>query len=235
MWLHCVDLLRFRSRRAPGSSLPSASSSRIPSEAALALCLLLLLAPALFAVDIDLWEFPRIPDTSDPYDRFSWLRTLLANFESSHPEARVRLTELSWQNGGDKLKIAVYSGSPPDLTSGALPVKMVLQGVLDPADDFLTQADRNDYLPGTLEAFRFGGKTWGWPWCSVGDLLYVNLDRAKATGAKLPEDGCWTWDEFLAAAKTMTGAGPGGEPVYGFGFVTVMDRSADYGLLCMDG
>lgn len=187
------------------------------------------------AIDIDVWEFPRIPDPADPYDRFSWLRSLCARFETDHPGVRVRLTELSWQNGGDKLKIAVYSGSPPDLTSGALPVKMVQQGVLDPTDDFLTRSDRQDYLPGTLESFRFGGRTWGWPWCSVGDLLYVNLELASAAGVQLPEDGSWTWEEFLEAARRLTKPEGAGSPVHGFGFVSVLDRSADYGLLCLDG
>ena len=212
------------------------------SFARLCLLALLLLAaavasPAAAAVDIDLWEFPRIPDPADPYDRFSWLRGLIVRFEGEHPGVKVHLTELSWQSGADKLKIAVYAGAPPDLTSGALPVKMVEQGVVDPSDPYLRPEDRADYLPGSLEAFQYAGQTWGWPWCSVGDLLYVNLELARARGVKLPADGRWSWEQFLAAVKAMTipAAEHGGTPVHGFGFVSVLDRSADYGMLCLDG
>ncbi len=190
-----------------------------------------------WAVDIHLWEFPRIPDPADPHDRFSWIKQLLQQFESRHPGVRVHLTELTWKSGQDKLKIAVYAGAPPDLTSGVLPVKLAAEGVLDPVDEYLRDEDRADYLPGTLESFQHGGSTGGWPWCTVGDLLFLNLDLARKTGVEPPPEGQWPWSRFRQAMADLTvDADRDGVPeTHGFGFVSVKDRQADFGLLRMDG
>ena len=93
----------------------------MPTTGRMALGILLLLifvSSPILAMDLHVWEFPRIANPKDPNDRFSWITNLLRQFEKDNPSVRVHLTELTWQQGEDKLKIAVYAGLAPDITSG---------------------------------------------------------------------------------------------------------------------
>ena len=158
---------------------------------------------------------------------------MLRAFEDRNPGVKVHLTELTWKQGQDKLKIAVYAGAAPDVTSGALNPGFVDQGVLEPVDAFLTEDDRADYHPGALAAFRMRGKTWGFPWCAKTDALYVNLELFERAGAHVPADGFWTWESFLEACRRIR-ALPGGK-IYGLGTCLAPERSAEYALLLSGG
>jgi len=196
-----------------------------------------LVVPRCSAMTLHVWEFPRIQSPADPNDRFSWIRGLCTEFEASHPGVVVQLTELTWRQGEDKLKIAVYAGAAPDLTSGILPLSFVRQGVVSPADPYLTDEDRRDYFAGALSAFTWQGTVWGWPWCSKCDALFLNTTLFRERGVEPPRDGRWTLDEFLAAARRLTfdRDGDGTTDVWGLGYCFGLGRTAEFGLLLQPG
>lgn len=187
---------------------------------------------SLRALTLNVWDFPRIQDPGDKYDRFAWLRRMLRSFEAENPGVKVQLTELTWKQGQDKLKIAVYAGAAPDVTSGALSPGFVDQGVIEPVDAFLDASDLADYYPGALAAFRMGGKTWGFPWCSKTDALYVNLELFRKAGATVPADGRWTWASYEEACRKLRTLG---EKSYGLGSCLVPERTAEYAFLLSGG
>ncbi len=186
-------------------------------------------APAL---DLEVWEYPRIASPEDPSNRFAWIERLLASFERDHPGVRIRLTKLTWKAGGEKLRIGVFAGRPPDLVSGTLDPALLETGAIEPIDDFLTDEDRDDYHPQALAAFGYQGRTWGWPWCRKGDLLYLNLEALEAAGVSPPEGGRFTPEGFrsaLAALAARRAADPGAPYPLGFAFAPA--RSAEMALL----
>jgi len=75
--------------------------------------------------------------------------------------------------------------------------------------------DEADFAPAALDAFRFDGEELTCMPQNVSSLeVYYNTDLFKSAGVPLPRAG-WTWDEFLTAAKALTGGqryGVGTEP-----------------------
>lgn len=157
-------------------------------------------------IDLEVWEFPRISSAEAPHDRYSWFRELLAVYRREHPEVRIRFTELTWKAGGEKLRIALFAGRPPDIVSGALDPRLIRSGLVDPVDSYLGAEDLADYLPGALEAFQVDGETYAWPWCRTGDFLFLNLELFRAAGLEPPPDGVFTREGFEEACRVLAEA-----------------------------
>lgn len=207
---------------------------RLTGGAALGLAVLLGAALGVGAaprVELELWEFPRISSEAAPSDRYAWMRALLAEYHRLHPEVRVRLTELTWKAGGEKLRIALFAGQPPDVVSGALDPALVASGAVDPIDGHLEAGDRAAYLPGALESFEVGGATMAWPWCRTGDLLYLNLEALEAAGVTPPVEGRWTHEEWRRACGRLAAARADGLGAYPLGLALVPGKSAELALL----
>lgn len=179
---------------------------------------------------LEVWEFPRIADPADPSDRYSWFRELIAGFEAAHPGIEVRLTELTWRSGTDKLKVALFAGCGPDVVSGVLEAGLLESGAYDPIDPHLGPEDRADYRPEALAGMSWAGRTWGWPWCQKGELLFLSAEVFRRAGLAFPPGGRFDAAGFeatlaaLAAARERTGA-------YPLGMSLVPAQPAELGLI----
>jgi multiple sugar transport system substrate-binding protein len=78
-------------------------------------------------------------------------------------------------------------------------------GVLEPLDPFIEASgyDLDDYWPGVLETTSYEGSVYGFPRDIGLNVLYYNKDHFDAAGLGYPDE-TWTWNEFLAAAETLT-------------------------------
>lgn len=201
----------------------------------LSLALVLVGAGRAAPIELEVWEYPRFSE-GESQDRYAWIRRLLARYQAENPGVRVRLTELTWKAGGDKLRIALFAGRPPDIVGGALDPALVAKDQLEPIDAYLRPEDRADYLPGALDGFRVGDQIFGWPWCRKGDYLFVNLDALEAAGAALPEDGRWRGGSFpdvagrLAAQRARSREAP-----FPMGLALAPGKSAELALLLAPG
>jgi multiple sugar transport system permease protein len=168
------------------------------------------------AIQIDIWDFPRWLEPGETVDRFAWIKKQISRFEAENPGVQVKLTELSWSRGDEKLKIAALGGHFPDIAPGTVPLLFIRENLIAPIDEFLTPEDRNDYLPGALKAFQVKGKTYGWPWYMGGQLLFVNRDMFASAGVDLPVDGRWSpegFQERLSRLRAFHTAEPGFFPL----------------------
>jgi multiple sugar transport system substrate-binding protein len=84
----------------------------------------------------------------------------------------------------------------------------------------MTDADKADILPNTLDAVRLkDGQAFAWPLWVVPMGMYLNKDVFAEAGVELPPKD-WTYDQFVETAKKLTFQRANGEPVYGFsGFI----------------
>lgn len=192
--------------------------------------------PALIAapggsVKISLWDFPRITLPEKPNDRFLWLRRICDEFERQNPEVSVDITKLTWNQGGEKIKIAVFAGVPPDISSSDLPLKYIESGLIEPVDDHITAEDRADYFASALESFRSGGKTYGFAWAQKTDYIYLNKALFRNAGVPLPENGMWSLEEFRGSMKRIAAA-LGTRP---FGFSVEREQTSELPFIFMDG
>jgi multiple sugar transport system substrate-binding protein len=71
------------------------------------------------------------------------------------------------------------------------------------AADTRPAAKLDDYYPSVLQTAQYDGKTYGLPWIAQPVMLYYNPKLFTEAGVA-PPDESWTWDDFRAAAATLT-------------------------------
>ena len=143
---------------------------------------------------------------------------LVRQFEAENPGKHVRIEQLTWDNGRDKITAAVAAGQPPDLCelgSTYMP-RFLASGAL--SDWSAGVADLRDSLRG-WELCKVGDAIYGMPWVLGTRALFYNktlFAKAHLDSTKPPE----TWDELYAACARIQQLGHG---VHGYG-VSLNDR-----------
>jgi multiple sugar transport system substrate-binding protein len=154
-------------------------------------------------ITLELWDFPHMPETA------AYLQDSIREFESKNPGVRVRYTRLPWQDGQQKVTLAVLGGQPPDVCcqvsnniSG-----FIAQDVLEPLNDALAP-ELDDFYPSYIDAVSFKGDIYAVPWYKACYVMALNLDVFEHFGVAPPANGRWTWDEFLQKMQALTRRAP---------------------------
>ena len=132
-------------------------------------------------------------------------------FMELHPNVTVEFEVVPNAGFDEKVATAIFAGSPPDVLRWWNPT-WALDGVLEPIDPYLSDADRADFIGYTLEAGLVDGQHYLWPWNNsnngMGSTLMLNVEAFEAAGVPLPDGMAgWTIDEFLAVARQFKDAG----------------------------
>ena len=130
------------------------------------------------------------------------IEPVIARFESENPGIDVRVEQLTWQSGREKIVAAVAAGRPPDLCelgSTFLPGLVADSTLLDLTDQV---ADLWPALVG-WETAAAHGRAYGIPWMLGTRALYVNLDLLRRAGLD-PTKPPVTWAELLAASRRIS-------------------------------
>ena len=155
---------------------------------------------------IEWWQFWTDPSIKPT------IEAMVQDFERENPDIRVKLTDLTWANGHEKIAIAVASGTAPDVLELGSDwiAQFAAEGQLaDISDDIaLDSAGFNGW---SLATYR--GRVYARPWILGTRVLFINQDLLKRAG--LDENTVpVTWGELMAAAQAISKLGRG---VYGWG------------------
>lgn len=137
-------------------------------------------------------------------------KKVIAGFERSHPGTKVTLEATDYATYWTKLNTQMASGSAPDVIGMQFQGPLLgIEGQLAPLDS--TIAGVISKIPANLAAIgqtKKDGKTatYALPWHFVGSSLYANMSELQKAGIAYPDSG-WTTDDFVAAAKELTGGG----------------------------
>jgi len=151
------------------------------------------------------------------------METAVSTFEAANPGIDVEIIGYPPNDEGfTALNLAVQTGQGVDvlrLPSDRL-LGFVAEGLIAPAEDYMTEADLADYYPNVLDVVRLqDNKAMAWPLWVVPMGMYLNTDVFAERGVELPSKE-WTWEEFVDVAKQLTFTRDNGEQVYGWaGFV----------------
>jgi multiple sugar transport system substrate-binding protein len=151
---------------------------------------------------------------------------MIAQYEDKYPEVTVEYITVPAADFQTKLQTMIASNNTPDV------FYLAPENVMPFADSGII-ADLSQYVEDNelfeadnvwqkaLDMYRYDGTTpgegayYGLPKDIGPFALAYNKDLFDAAGITAPEPGDpWTWDEFVAAAKTLT-TGSGDEKVYG--------------------
>ena len=158
---------------------------------------------------ISIWDGPRWPDAQD--NKYHWLESKKAEFEKSHPGVTIDIVQKPWEDLVNALNIAISGHAWPDISAvdistGAVNLKQVKDGVIEPMDQYMTKEELADFYPNALDAYKVDGKLYGMPTALTIHAMMLNLDIFKEMNVEPPKDGKWTFSEFRDTMKKLTNA-----------------------------
>ncbi|MDI3548649.1 MAG: arabinogalactan oligomer / maltooligosaccharide transport system substrate-binding protein [Halanaerobiales bacterium] len=204
--------------------------------------ILTMLTPSVLAWEgkITIWDAPRW--RNEEGDQFHWIKSRIAKFEELHPGVEIELVEVPWAELGEKLNIAIAGRdwpdiAPVDISGGTVKLKHLEQGVIESLDSYFTEEELADFFPAALDAYSYNGHLYGIPTSMTVHSLMLNLDIFEERGVEPPENGRWTWDEFIEKMKKLTfdRDGDGEIDVYGFSTYILKGYYEAWPFLMMDG
>ena len=142
----------------------------------LGICLVVLTATSGFAqTTIEWWQFWTDPEIKPT------IQAMVRDFEKQNPDIKVKLTDLTWANGHEKLAIAFASGSAPDVVELGSDwiAQFAANGKLADLSAHVTP-DSNAYDGWSLSTYE--GKVYARPWILGTRVLYINLDLLNKAG-----------------------------------------------------
>ena len=169
---------------------------------------------------------PDLPEGQSPTGE-EYARYMSEQFMALHPNVTVKYELVPNAGFGEKVTTAIFAGNPPDVLKDLdWNPEWAREGLLEPIDAYLTDADRADFLDYSLAKGEIDGQHYIWPWNNsnngMGSTMLLNTALFAEAGVDLPAlpDRSWTIDEFMAAAEalTMDRDGDGTTDVYALTF-----------------
>jgi multiple sugar transport system substrate-binding protein len=166
---------------------------------------------------------------------FAAYEELVTAFEAEHPEISIELRHIPGQSEyRRRLATEFASGSPSNvvLLNYRRFAAFAAEGGLEALGPYLANSEiiqESDFYPITIDSFRYDGQLWCIPQNLSSLVVYYNKDLFDAAGLSYPSDD-WTWNEFLASARTLTQDldGDGQTDQYGAGLSPQLFRLAPF-------
>jgi len=180
-------------------------------------------------------DYPRL-DISTGY-KYSWITKKIKEFERSNPGVFIEFKPLDSEFGHIELDTAIKTNSYPDIAPVGTNFEIISKGILEPLDEYLTKEEIEDYKAQAISAVQYQNKIWGIPYMMESYCLFLNLDLFNQIGVTPPQDGNWTYEEFLKSLKQLTHDkdGDGKADTYGFNSYIMPNSYNTWGIILSDG
>lgn len=178
---------------------------------------------------ITIWDGPRWAQEGDDSgedgegNKYFWIEEKIEEFEAEHEGVEIELVQVPWAELPDKLGVNIAGQSwpdiaPVDISGSAVSIEHIEQGVIESVDEYFTEEELADFYDNALEAYTHEGSLYGVPNSVTVHSMLLNLDLFEEAGVTPPENGEWTWEEFVDTAEQLTfdRDGDGETDVYGF-------------------
>lgn len=141
---------------------------------------------------------------ADDWARVGPVTDAVRDFERSHPGLRITVEGMPFAQIDDAVRMAVGSGSPPDVVQWHA-FAAAAQGLAEPLDDlWSSRLNAGEYLAGALEDVTWAGRRVGVPLDTNAVVLMANGDRLAELGVDPPEAPS-TFAELAEMARRVTG------------------------------
>lgn len=180
-------------------------------------------------ITLTMWWFPLMTGLTgqEPNGQYTdWPKAKAEEFMKLHPNVDIKIELLSWDTGLQKIDTATAAGRPADLAYidlAWLP-KYVSNGLVEPAGPFMSDKDRHDFYPKTIDYVSYNGEPYAWPWLIAPRVLYINKTICEKRGVanKIPPlpNRTWTIEEWLDLAKAVTYTDEKGKKIYAISLST---------------
>jgi multiple sugar transport system substrate-binding protein len=150
---------------------------------------------------------------------------IVSAFESAHPDIKVNVTSISWNNFDQQVQTMIQNKQYPDITEGDYFSNYAQDGLLYPASDVLS--DPGNLLPGFKAQGTYNGVQYGMPFTTSSRTLFYNKKLFTQAGiTSAPQ----TWADVESDAAAITKLGD-----VGFGLPLGSEEAQAESLLWMLG
>jgi len=164
---------------------------------------------------LKVWDYPNGSD----FEQFR--KDQIAAFQKKYPNVKVDLEILTWNDGPQKMDVALNAGDPPDVYFQTAQTKFMDSGLAVPLEDFYTAEDKADFTKASMDLSTYKGHIWEFGMWNSMQCLAGNrpvLEKAGIDWRSIQQNG-WTWDQFTDITKKLTQADNGAGKKQ-FGFIT---------------
>ncbi len=148
-------------------------------------------------VEVKLWHMEQPPH------RVARIQELIDAFNAANPDVVVSQEPQNWGEIYAKAPAAVAAGAGPDMLFAIPDFAPIFKGLgqLQPVDGFVAELDaKHDFVDSAVEAYTYDGGIWAVPMYNMTMHLWYRPSVLEAAGVAVPK----TWDEWRAAAETLT-------------------------------
>jgi multiple sugar transport system substrate-binding protein len=151
-------------------------------------------------VTLDFWN----PDTGEAVVKV--LQEDVQGFEKEHPDIKVNLVNIPWNDIYTKWQTGIQSGNLPDLSiaSAAFGATFNAQGAIETLDDVVQSMGGESAFASSAQSFvemcKVNGSFIDLPFVHNSVVLWYNKDLLQKAGLSVPQ----TWTDLAAAAKALT-------------------------------
>jgi len=197
-------------------TLKTSLFSRIAKQTRMSLLAILILASACSSNPKSASQTPPAPDpattdssslkiipfftTENDPNQLAFLQSMIARYQSQHPDVEVDVT-IAWSaERGRRLLSALASGSDLGIfeVEPTLMPQWVESGYLLPLNDIVTNIGPSDFVEGSL--YQQNDQVYAVPYAVSVYGLWVRKDLLEQAGLPIPK----TYDEMLNAARVLT-------------------------------
>jgi multiple sugar transport system substrate-binding protein len=131
---------------------------------------------------------------------------MIEKFQEENPNIKVNLIELPADTNKKLTMISTAlqaEDSSMDVFDADViwPAIFASAGWAEPLDNYMTEEDRDQFLPGAVFANEYMGKYYGIPYRTDAGMLYYRKDLLEKHGRDVPE----TWEELVETARYIMG------------------------------
>jgi len=162
--------------------------------------------PAEGPVTLEWWQFWTDPTIKPTIEK------IVANYENVHPNVKIKLTDLTWANGHEKIVIAFSSETAPDiieLGSDWIPEFSSSGHLADITDSIIN--DTSGYFNWSPAVYN--NNIFAFPWILGTRVIFINRDLMSRAGFGenfVPIN----WPQFKSVCYKIDSLG---KDIYGFG------------------
>ena len=152
----------------------------------------------------------------------AWWADFEAKFEAANENIDLVVDVVSWNDIYTVVNTRIANGEAPDLLNIDGFADYQADGLLLPAEEWVSEETYAKFFPSFLEQSVVDGTVWAVPDLASARALYYNADILAAAGV---ESAPATWDELVAACEAIKAYDP---EVYPWG----VDMTTDEGQAC---
>lgn len=184
---------------------------------------------------ISFWDYPRLDQKTGA--NFSWIYEKIRAFEKANQGIYINFKPLDWGKGPIQVNTAIEKGALPDIVPIGSDYNIIGKDILEPLDEYLTLEEIKDFRENALESVTYNNKIYGIPWMMTTYTMVLNLDLFSEKGVEVPEDGNWTYEEFVDKLQKLTFSSKENNKIDCYGFNSFIEPGYYnvWGILLSDG